>query len=56
VSLSSISERSEDYWEAWFATYTRMVARLQGAPQSTYWHTWFDGYAQAVKRLQTTTA
>jgi ferredoxin len=54
IPLSSISEASGDYWESWFATYTRMVARLQTAPHSGYWHTWFDGYSQAMKRLQTT--
>jgi ferredoxin len=54
VPLSSISEASGDYWESWFATYTRMVARLQAAPHSGYWQTWFDGYSQAMKRLQAT--
>jgi ferredoxin len=52
VPLSSISERSGDYWESWFATYTRMVARLQNVEDSSYWHTWFDGYSQVLSRLQ----
>ncbi|MEA5448101.1 4Fe-4S dicluster domain-containing protein [Leptolyngbya sp. CCNP1308] len=55
VPLSSLSEASGDYWESWFATYTRMVARLQSVEDSSYWHTWFDGYSQAVSRLQATT-
>lgn len=54
VLLSSISEASGDYWEAWFATYTRLVARLQQVDGSGYWQTWFDGYSRALKRLQPT--
>ncbi|BAU44880.1 4Fe-4S binding protein [Leptolyngbya sp. O-77] len=53
VPSSSTLERSPDYWEAWFATYTRMVARLRGMQESSYWHHWFDTYSQALKRLQT---
>ncbi len=55
VSLTSTTEAMGDYWEAWFATYTRMVNRLKGMQETGYWHDWFDGYARAVQRLQTTT-
>lgn len=55
VSLSSTVAATGDYWEAWFATYTRMVARLQGLQESSYWHTWFDSYARAIQRLQAKT-
>jgi Fe-S-cluster-containing dehydrogenase component len=53
VPLNSGSEASPDYWESWFATYTRLVGRLQGAPRSEYWRHWFDSYSQSVSRLQT---
>jgi Fe-S-cluster-containing dehydrogenase component len=55
VSLTSTSETTGDYWESWFATYTRMVARLQGVQEPGYWHDWFDSYSQSLKRLQATT-
>ncbi|MGP1371803.1 MAG: 4Fe-4S binding protein [Almyronema sp.] len=52
VALTSGSETSTDYWESWFATYTRLVARLQASKQSSYWRQWFDTYAQALRHLQ----
>ncbi|NJN22563.1 MAG: 4Fe-4S binding protein [Leptolyngbya sp. RL_3_1] len=53
VPLNSGSETSPDYWESWFATYTRLVGRLQQPEQSGYWRHWFDSYSQSVTRLQT---
>ncbi|NJL47440.1 MAG: 4Fe-4S binding protein [Leptolyngbyaceae cyanobacterium SM2_5_2] len=55
VSLTSQSETSGDYWESWFATYTRLVARLQSMPESGYWHQWFEAYSQVLRRSQATT-
>jgi len=55
VPLTSQSEISPEYWEAWFATYVRLVARLKGTPRSDYWRRWFDTYAQALKQLQART-
>lgn len=52
VALTSASEAAVDYWESWFATYTRTVARLKNAKQSGYWQRWFDTYAQALQRLR----
>ncbi|NER79053.1 MAG: 4Fe-4S ferredoxin [Leptolyngbya sp. SIO1D8] len=52
VRLTSASETSTDYWESWFATYARLVARLQTSKQSGYWQHWFDTYAQALRNLQ----
>lgn len=40
-----------DYWETWFATYNRMVTRLQATQPSRYWQTWFDTYAESLERL-----
>ena len=54
VSLAALTEQSGDYWDAWFTTYTRLVNRLQKAPQTSYWHHWFDTYSQTLKQLQTT--
>ena len=51
--LTSESETSGDYWESWFATYTRLVARLQTSKQSGYWRQWFASYAQMMGNLQT---
>ncbi len=50
--LTSKSEQSDDYWESWFATYTRKVARLQGEQTSSYWYSWFSNYAKALYQLQ----
>jgi hypothetical protein len=44
-----------DYWDSWFATYTRMVDRLKASPQSKYWRHWFDAYSQSIRHLQTQT-
>ena len=51
VSLTSKSETSGDYWESWFATYTRLMARLKDSNQSSYWRQWFDAYTQKVGNL-----
>jgi hypothetical protein len=45
-----------DYWDSWFATYTRMVDRLKASPQSKYWRQWFDSYSQSISHLQTQTS
>lgn len=53
VESTAASEHSSDYWESWFATYNRMVARLKANKQSDYWRNWFDSYASALsKQLQ----
>jgi Pyruvate/2-oxoacid:ferredoxin oxidoreductase delta subunit len=56
VALSSSSESSPDYWESWFATYNRLIARLNNTKQqqSGYWQNWFDTYAKAVSHLDST--
>ena len=36
----------QDYWESWFATYDRLVGKLQG--QSDYWERWFNTYSQKM--------
>ncbi|MGF1458106.1 MAG: 4Fe-4S binding protein [Leptolyngbyaceae cyanobacterium] len=56
VPLSSGSETSPDYWESWFAKYTRMVGRLQDTQQSPYWQQWFDVYSRSIQQLQTQTS
>ena len=43
---------STDYWDNWFATYTRVIQRLEKTSRPKYWHTWFDRYAQALAQLQ----
>lgn len=53
VSLTSCSENSSDYWESWFAKYTRLVGRLRASKQPSYWQQWFETYAQALKKLRT---
>ncbi|NET35582.1 MAG: 4Fe-4S ferredoxin [Cyanothece sp. SIO1E1] len=50
VELTSASESSSDYWESWFTTYDRMVARLKANQQSDYWRHWFDAYAAALTK------
>lgn len=51
VALTSDSEISPDYWESWFATYTRTVARLKASQQPGYWRQWFNRYAQTLQTL-----
>jgi ferredoxin len=40
-----------EYWERWFDTYNRLVARLHRTQHSTYWEQWFDVYSQKVATL-----
>lgn len=51
VDLSN--ETSADYWNHWFASYSRMVARLKGTERSSYWRQWFDTYSQTLQNLRT---
>ena len=51
-TLTSCSEASMDYWEAWFARYTRLVGHLQSLKQPQYWQQWFDRYGAALQRLE----
>jgi ferredoxin len=37
-------KESRDYWECWFATYNKLVARL--TKKQNYWENWFDYYSQ----------
>lgn len=53
MPLGAGAEPSTDYWDTWFATYSRMVARLKASQQSNYWRQWFDTYSQALQQLQT---
>ncbi|MEL6381835.1 MAG: 4Fe-4S binding protein [Cyanobacteria bacterium J06626_18] len=52
VGLTSASEATGDYWESWFAKYTRLTARLRNSQKTLYWQQWFDTYAQMVGDLQ----
>ena len=52
VNLNAVSENSTDYWNAWFANYSHMVARLKASKQPRYWHQWFDLYAQSLQNLR----
>lgn len=47
------AETSTEYWNYWFARYSRMVARLKGTEQSSYWRQWFDAYSQTLQNLRT---
>lgn len=42
---------SADYWESWFNTYNRLVARLQNTAQVEYWDQWFDAYSDQLSKL-----
>jgi ferredoxin len=37
-------KESKDYWEGWFATYNRTIAKLTN--KQDYWEHWFDCYSQ----------
>jgi hypothetical protein len=51
-ALTSCSEGSRDYWDAWFDRYARLVAHLPALKQPHYWQQWFDRYAETLLRLQ----
>ncbi|MEO0489187.1 MAG: 4Fe-4S binding protein [Cyanobacteria bacterium J06635_15] len=53
VSMTPASKVPTDYWNTWFARYTRMVARLKTSQPSGYWQQWFDTYSQTLQNLQT---
>jgi Fe-S-cluster-containing dehydrogenase component len=54
LSRSFAPQPADDYWNAWFATYNRLVSRLKAAPAPNYWQHWFDTYSHAVsKQLHT---
>jgi len=57
VSTPLNTASSNDYWEIWFDTYNRLVARLQANYLPNYWQRWFDLYSQAlVKQLHPPTS
>jgi hypothetical protein len=37
-------KQPNDYWESWFATYDKLIAKLTN--QQDYWDRWFDCYSQ----------
>ncbi|NRB09445.1 MAG: 4Fe-4S binding protein [Richelia sp.] len=37
-------QESTDYWENWFATYSRFLAKL--TKKQDYWDKWFNFYSQ----------
>ncbi|MBD2357334.1 4Fe-4S binding protein [Tolypothrix sp. FACHB-123] len=37
-----------DYWESWFATHDRLVAKLKGTYQADYWERWFNLYSAKI--------
>lgn len=37
-------KQPNDYWEGWFATYDKLIAKLTN--QQDYWERWFDCYSQ----------
>ena len=50
--IEAIAASATDYWDNWFATYTRVVGRLNQGTSPKYWNRWFDRYAAVLKRLQ----
>jgi len=51
MTLNAAADPCPDYWEAWFATYTHLMARLKTSPTPKYWRQWFDTYAQRLDTL-----
>jgi len=45
---SPAAQSTSPYWDTWFETYDRLVARLTTTAQPDYWHRWFDRYTQAL--------
>lgn len=50
--VAAIAPTTTDYWESWFATYTRLVQRLEKSSKPKYWNAWFERYADTVAALQ----
>ncbi|WP_036489255.1 4Fe-4S binding protein [Myxosarcina sp. GI1] len=40
-----------NYWDNWFATYDRAIARLKAKQETKYWQQWFDTYSQKLDLL-----
>lgn len=55
TAVNLTAETSTDYWNHWFASYSRMVARLKGIEQSSYWRQWFDTYSHTLQTVRTQT-
>ena len=52
TAVGLTAKEATDYWNKWFASYSRIVDRLKKTEQSDYWYQWFDTYANALKHLQ----
>ena len=37
-------KQPSDYWESWFATYNRVLAKLTN--KQDYWENWYKSYSQ----------
>ncbi|WP_017716689.1 4Fe-4S binding protein [Kamptonema formosum] len=49
-SSSFSSSSSAGYWELWFNTYNRALARLKSAQNTDYWEWWFNTYSQELSK------
>lgn len=52
TAVGLMAKEPTDYWRTWFASYSRLVARLKSVEQSSYWRQWFEAYSQTLKNLQ----
>lgn len=49
--IKSAKVATANYWDNWFATYDRLISRLQGDQENQYWQHWFDIYSQKLEGL-----
>jgi ferredoxin len=43
---SGCVKQPQDYWESWFASYNRSLAKLTNKQKQDYWERWFECYSQ----------
>jgi ferredoxin len=45
-TASGCVKQPSDYWENWFATYNRVIAKLTN--KQDYWERWYNTYSQKL--------
>lgn len=49
--IQSVKTSSDNYWETWFATHSRLIQRLKAQHETQYWRHWFDTYSHKLDLL-----
>ncbi|MFW6357617.1 MAG: DUF362 domain-containing protein [Chroococcales cyanobacterium] len=49
--IASVKTTSDNYWDNWFATYSRLTSRLKAKQETNHWQSWFDTYSHKLESL-----